>query len=127
MKLRKFEKVLLCAAALSLLLALGVRLIVGAVPVSVQFTAASALPTAAPMDDGGKPGKIDINAAAAETLCFLPGIGEALAGRIIAYRAEHNGFDTAEEIMEVSGIGEAKFQAIQDLITVGEYHENSGG
>ena len=62
--------------------------------------------------------KIDINHATAEELATLPGIGEVLAERIIAYREAHNGFASVEEIMDVSGIGEKKFTQISALITL---------
>lgn len=61
----------------------------------------------------------DINSAAAAELVGLPGIGEVLAQRIIDYRNEHGGFQTIEQIKDVSGIGDAKFNAIKDMITVG--------
>ena len=68
----------------------------------------------------GVPGKLDINAAGADELEALPGIGEYLAEAVIACRDEMGGFRTVEDIMETPGIGPAKFRAIADLITVGE-------
>lgn len=64
-------------------------------------------------------GRLNINAATREELTTLPGIGDALAGRIIDYRETHGGFASVEEIQNVSGIGEKRFAAIRDLITVG--------
>ena len=61
---------------------------------------------------------LDLNAAPAEELAELPGIGPELARRIVAYRDEHGGFESVEEIMEVSGIGEGKFAALEGRITV---------
>ena len=68
----------------------------------------------------------------AEELDTLPGIGESLARRIIAYREANGPFGSIEEIMEVSGIGEAKFAELEDRVTVdngkGEVtNEDSGG
>ena len=70
--------------------------------------------------------------ATAEELDTLPGIGESLARRIIAYREANGPFGSIEEIMEVSGIGEAKFAELEDRVTVdngkGEVtNEDSGG
>lgn len=62
--------------------------------------------------------KININTASKEELLTLPGIGEVISERIIDYRNEYGKFDSIEEIMEVSGIGKAKFENIKDLITV---------
>lgn len=64
-------------------------------------------------------GKVNINTADADELKTLPGIGDVIAERIIAYREENGGFDSAEELMEVSGIGEAKFNAVKDMIAIG--------
>ena len=61
---------------------------------------------------------LDLNTAAAAELAALPGIGEALAERIVAYRTEHGPFASTEEIMEVSGIGPGKFEGLKDRITV---------
>jgi competence protein ComEA len=64
-------------------------------------------------------GLININTADPRDLEMLPGIGPATAGKIIAHREANGPFETIEAIMDVSGIGEAKFEAIKDLITVG--------
>jgi competence protein ComEA len=64
-------------------------------------------------------GLIDINAATQTDLEMLPGIGPATAADIIAYREANGPFATIEAIMDVPGIGEGKFEAIRDLITVG--------
>ena len=62
--------------------------------------------------------KVNLNTADQEELETLPNIGETLAVRIIEYRKEHGGFYNIEEIMQVKGIGEGKFEELQDLITV---------
>ena len=61
---------------------------------------------------------VDLNTAPAEELAELPGIGEALAERIVAYRAENGPFETPEDLMKVSGIGEKKLEDIRDRVTV---------
>lgn len=63
-------------------------------------------------------GKININTADAETLTLIKGIGESLAKRIIDYRTEHGPFETIEEIVNVSGIGEKKLNDMRDVICV---------
>ena len=62
--------------------------------------------------------KININTASAEELMELDGVGEATAQKIIAYRTEHGSFSSIEDIKNVSGIGDKKFDAIKDAITV---------
>ena len=63
-------------------------------------------------------GLVNINTADAEELDTLPGIGEVLAQAIIDDREANGAFTSIEDIMRVSGIGEAKFANIQDLICV---------
>lgn len=62
--------------------------------------------------------KVNINTAGVEELDQLPGIGPAIAQRIIDYRNEHGEFKKVEDIQEVKGIGDAKFSEIKDSITV---------
>lgn len=62
--------------------------------------------------------RIDLNTADAAQLKTLPGIGDVLAERIIAYREEHGEFSTVEEIMNVKGIASGKFADLQDKICV---------
>jgi len=61
---------------------------------------------------------VNINTASRQELISLPGIGEKISQRIIDYREAHNGFKNIEEIMEVKGIAEKKFEKIKCYITV---------
>jgi len=63
--------------------------------------------------------RININTATVEELQQLPRVGPSLAQRIVAYREMYGPFKTPEDLMQVSGIGEAIFAAIRDYITVG--------
>ena len=63
-------------------------------------------------------GKININTATEQELISLPGIGPALAKRIIDYRERNNGFKTTDDIIKVWGIGKKKLQIIKDKITI---------
>ena len=72
-----------------------------------------------PVTAPGSPGqKINLNLAAAADLETLPGIGEVLAQRIIEHRESNGPFTTVDELMEVSGIGEARLEDIRDKVTV---------
>ena len=62
-------------------------------------------------------GKININTASQSELIELNGVGEVTAKAIIQYR-ENKKFESIEEIMEVKGIGEKKFEKIKDEICV---------
>lgn len=62
--------------------------------------------------------KVNINTASASELITLDGIGESTAAKIIAYRQANGSFASIEEIKKVSGIGDRKYEAIKDRITV---------
>ena len=62
--------------------------------------------------------RVNLNTATKEELMTLTGIGEARAEAILAYRREAGGFQEIEDIMKVSGIKEAAFQKIKEDITV---------
>ena len=61
--------------------------------------------------------KVNINTATQAELETLPGIGSSTASKIIQYRNEKGRFNKIDEIKEVSGIGEAKFEKIKNYIT----------
>lgn len=62
--------------------------------------------------------KISLNTAPLDLLVTIPGVGESKAKSIIEYRETKGQFQTIEEVMNVSGIGEALFEKIKDYITV---------
>ncbi len=80
----------------------------------------SSLVKAAPAADtqASMQAPVNLNQASAEELTKLKGIGPKMAERILAYRKEHGPFKTVDQIVEVKGIGNAKFQKLKDKITV---------
>nr|WP_206686678.1 MULTISPECIES: ComEA family DNA-binding protein [Microbacterium] len=63
-------------------------------------------------------GRIDLNAADAGALETLPGIGPALAGRILAWREENGRFTSVDDLLAVPGIGEKVLAALRELVRV---------
>lgn len=61
---------------------------------------------------------IDINTASLDALQEIPGVGPVLATRIVTYREQNGGFQSVEQLMEVSGIGEATFAQMKPMVTV---------
>ncbi len=61
--------------------------------------------------------RININTASALELEKLPGIGKALAARIIAHREQYGRFRRAEHLLIVRGISESRFKEMRALIT----------
>jgi competence protein ComEA len=75
------------------------------------------LPPGATSAPGAPAGPLDLNTATVEQLDTLPGVGEVTAGRIVAYRSAHP-FTTVDELLEVPGIGQRRFDQLKDLVTV---------
>lgn len=63
-------------------------------------------------------GKVNINTADKEELMTISGIGEGRASAIISYREKNGAFGCIEDLTQVSGIGEALFNNIKDMIKV---------
>ena len=83
-----------------------------------QGEAPSAAPAPTPTPIGGA--RLNINTANRAELERLPRIGEVLAHRIVEYRIDNGPYLRTDHLMAVRGIGPTIYEAIQDLITVGE-------
>jgi comEA protein len=68
--------------------------------------------------DDLKEKSININSASKEQLTLLPGIGDATAEKILAYRKEYGSFRKIEDIMKIKGIGTKKFEKFKAFITI---------
>ncbi|TGE32510.1 helix-hairpin-helix domain-containing protein [Desulfosporosinus sp. Sb-LF] len=84
-------------------------------PAASPTTAANPASVAVPTPSGGK---ININTAGAAELDKLSGVGPALAERILQYRAEHGLFARAEDLKNVSGIGDKTYEKMAAQVTV---------
>jgi competence protein ComEA len=68
---------------------------------------------------GSAPGAlINVNTASATDLEALPGVGEVIAQAIVDYRTENGPFTSVDQLLDVSGIGDATLADIRDLVTV---------
>ncbi len=107
---------------LARVLADGEQIVVGVPPVAgVAAQAASAAP-AAPSGSAGSAGSavpmVDINTAGQAELEELPGVGPVTAQSILAFRTEHGTFTAVDELLEVSGIGDATLAKIAPFVTL---------
>ena len=66
----------------------------------------------------GQGGLVNINTATLEQLDTLPGVGEATANKIITYREDNGGFKSIEDLKNVKGIGDKKFEDMKSSICV---------
>lgn len=92
-------------------------------PAVEQLPAGEGNPFAAPLparkaQNVAVAGKVNINTADAVALEALPGIGPALAQRIVAYREANGPFTAVEDLLNVPGIGEKKLAQFRDYIVV---------
>ena len=93
----------LVALALALAIAGGTGLVAYAAPADAQASVQA---------------PVNLNQASAEELIALKGIGPKMAERIIAYREEHGPFKAVDQLVQVKGIGNVKFQKLKDQVTV---------
>jgi competence protein ComEA len=81
-----------------------------------------ALPGAASTAGGTAPSSggalVNVNTASPSELEALPGVGEVIAQRIVDFRTANGPFASVDELLEVSGIGEATLEAMRELVTV---------
>lgn len=69
-------------------------------------------------DAGGLTGVVNVNTATAEQLMLLPGVGEAKAQAILGYRERSGGFKHVDELLEVKGIGSAALDKIRPFVAI---------
>jgi competence protein ComEA len=62
--------------------------------------------------------KINLNRATLQELDSLPGIGEELGKRILAYRESKGNFSSIEELKKIKGIGQKTFEKLKNLVTI---------
>lgn len=82
----------------------------------IVVQAVGAAPPAAASSDSGGAGVVSLNSATAAELTALPGVGEATAAAIVAHREANGPFTTVEQLMDVRGIGPAKFEAMREQV-----------
>lgn len=70
--------------------------------------------------DEAEPGRVNLNTAGLPELTALPGIGEAKAEAILAYRAENGPFESVEALEGVNGIGPKIIDGLRDYVTIGD-------
>lgn len=82
----------------------------------IVVQAVGAAPPAAAASDSGGAGVVSLNSATAAELTTLPGVGEATAAAIVAHREANGPFTAVEQLMDVRGIGPAKFEAMRTQV-----------
>ena len=108
--------------ALFVLLALAALAVV---PVAAQQKSAAPKSTAAKNAPTAS-APLNINTATLAQLETLPGLGRAVAERIVEYRDKNGNFKKVEDLMNVKGIGEKSFLKLKPLITVTQKAEPAG-
>jgi competence protein ComEA len=83
------------------------------------FATPGVMPDQPETSSGSDSGKVNINTATATELEQLPGIGEVIAGRIVAFREEHGPFRSVNDLIHVDGISAKTIDRLKDLVTIG--------
>ncbi|MFJ9179808.1 helix-hairpin-helix domain-containing protein [Streptomyces sp. NPDC102360] len=86
------------------------------VQVGEPAAAAAAAPSGGSAGASAPAGPIGLNTATLEQLDTLPGVGPVLAQHIVDYRTEHGGFRSVDELREVNGIGDRRFEDLQNAV-----------
>ena len=71
-------------------------------------------------EDKSSSGLVDINTAASAELETLPGIGPALARKIVEFREQNGPFRTVDDLLKIRGIGEKSLERFRDRIVAGQ-------
>lgn len=87
--------------------------LVHAVALALALTLAGAFPSYA----GTLTGVLNVNTASEEELTMLPGVGESRAKAIVRLRDQRDGFSSAEELVDVRGIGERSLQKLRPFVS----------
>ena len=85
---------------------------------AAESTDETTVPAEEPVTEKEESLWFDLNTASAEQLMRIDGIGEVTAGDIIAYRGEHGGFSSVDELLCVKGIGEKKLSVLSEHLYV---------
>lgn len=88
------------------------------VPTEEMVSAAAAAGTPSAAGAAGGNALLNLNSADANSLESLPGVGPALAARIIDWRGSNGGFRTVDDLNQVSGIGDKLLERIRSLVSV---------
>ncbi|MBE3598238.1 MAG: helix-hairpin-helix domain-containing protein [Limnochordaceae bacterium] len=86
----------------------------------LRLTGARQAPGRGPGSPASRGGTVDINTASPEELDELPGIGPALAERIVRFRTEHGPFRSVDDLVEVPGIGPKTLERLAGRIVAGK-------
>ena len=119
--MKSYKKQIKALTAIALVLIAVVFIAIAFTPLVAQHrfsnadSRAKALSAAKEMHDRAR---ININTAGKEELQTLPGIGEARALNIIAYRSKHGAFAEKSELKQVEGIGNKVYEQVKDKICV---------
>jgi competence protein ComEA len=100
------------------LLNLAAKLVDGTQVLVTRIGQAPVIPPGAGSAPGAPGTLVNLNTASATDLEALPGIGEVIAQRIVDYRTSNGPFSAVDELLEVSGIGDAILGSIRELVTV---------